>query len=62
MGTEEFHALQIVPHFIRKRISFISHVTCFEVNSEAYFGNTWEKLNIYIYIYIYVKARRTSCP
>jgi hypothetical protein len=28
MRTEEFHVLQIVPHFIRMRISFMSHVAC----------------------------------
>jgi hypothetical protein len=34
--TEEFHALHIVPHFIRMRISFMSHVACVGDLGKAY--------------------------
>jgi len=34
--TEEFHALHIVPHFIRMRISFMNHVACMEDLGKAY--------------------------
>ena len=36
MVTEEFCALHIVPHFIRMRISFMSHVTCMGGLGKAY--------------------------
>lgn len=36
MGTEEFCSLQIVPHFIRMRISFMSHVACLGELGKAY--------------------------
>ena len=34
--TEEFHALHIVPHCIRVRISFMSHVACMGELGKAY--------------------------
>lgn len=36
MCTEEFNALQIVPHFIRMRISFVSHVAWMGKLGKAY--------------------------
>jgi hypothetical protein len=34
--TEELHALHILPHFIRMRISFMSHVACMGDLGKAY--------------------------
>ena len=36
MRTEEFHALHIVQHCIRMRISFMSHVACMGKLGKAY--------------------------
>jgi hypothetical protein len=36
MVAEKFCVLQIVPHFIKMRISFMSHVTCMGGLGKAY--------------------------
>ena len=41
MRTEEFHALEIVPHFIGMRISFMNHVACM--------GELWKACNILVW-------------